>query len=68
MDSFEFCLWLKGFFDLSDPYKLGAEQIAIIKKHLAVAVSPDPFVKATDCESRLVIGPAGEVSVSDEQT
>jgi hypothetical protein len=41
MKSTEFCYWLQGFFELSEPEAerhmgLGIEQVELIKKHLAM--------------------------------
>lgn len=34
MKSVEFCYWLQGFFEVSNPVVLDANQVEIIKKHL----------------------------------
>jgi hypothetical protein len=37
MQSRDFCYWLQGFFELSDnPDRLSAEQVEMIKRHLAL--------------------------------
>ncbi|PPC85931.1 MAG: hypothetical protein CTY37_07150 [Methylotenera sp.] len=36
MKSVEFCYWLQGMFELSEPKELSAEQTDLIKKHLAM--------------------------------
>lgn len=38
MDSFEFCIWLKGFFDLAEPTHIGATQLRQIRERLDQAV------------------------------
>lgn len=36
MKSVEFCYWLQGFFELTDPKGISEEQTAMIQKHLAL--------------------------------
>jgi len=36
MKSVEFCYWLQGMFELSNPKELTAEQVDSIRKHLAM--------------------------------
>lgn len=36
MKSVEFCYWLQGMFELSNPDKLDQEQTDLIKRHLAM--------------------------------
>ena len=37
----EFLNWLRGFFDLANPTKLNAEQLALIKEKLKSVVSSE---------------------------
>lgn len=36
MKSVEFCYWLQGMFELSKPQALNADQVELIRKHLAM--------------------------------
>lgn len=36
MKSVEFCYWLQGMFELSNPAQLNANQTELIRKHLAM--------------------------------
>jgi hypothetical protein len=36
MKSVEFCYWLQGMFELTEPKELNAEQTELIRKHLAM--------------------------------
>jgi len=36
MNTTEFCYWLQGFFEMANPMQLSMQQIAMIKKHLAL--------------------------------
>lgn len=36
MKSVEFCYWLQGMFELSNPTTLNTEQTALVRKHLAL--------------------------------
>lgn len=37
----EFLNWLRGFFELANPTKLNAEQVALIKEKLRLVVSSE---------------------------
>lgn len=41
MSEKEFLNWLRGFFDLANPTKLNAEQLALIKEKLKSVVSSE---------------------------
>lgn len=36
MTSRDFCYWLQGFFEISEPYEINDEQTKLIKSHLAM--------------------------------
>ena len=36
MKSTEFCFWLQGFFELSNPQELSVREVTLIKRHLAL--------------------------------
>lgn len=41
MKATEFCYWLQGMFELSDPEILDAKQVDLIKKHLQMVFVHD---------------------------
>lgn len=41
MKATEFCYWLQGMFELAEPETLDANQVDLIKRHLAMAFLHD---------------------------
>lgn len=41
MKASEFCFWLQGMFELSDPQELSKQQTTQIKRHLALVFKHD---------------------------
>jgi hypothetical protein len=41
MNSQEFCYWVQGLFELSDPQELNEKQVAVIKEHLDLVLNED---------------------------
>jgi hypothetical protein len=48
MESTQFCYWLQGFFELSNPAEITAEQTQMIKNHLNLVFFHDIDPKASN--------------------
>ena len=70
MNSRDFCFWLNGFFEIGDAKALTAEQVDVIKKHLALVFKHeiDPSFGGPEKQKELnnIHGPS-KFGTSDEK-
>ncbi len=48
MTSRDFCYWLQGYFEISEPQEIGANETLMIKKHLALVFKHEIYPSMGD--------------------